>query len=332
MSDCPFPFQKYPVVTLAHGAGGRFTQQLIDDVFNAAFGSVQTEHDGALLTANSTLAFSTDSYVISPLFFPGGDIASLAVTGTCNDLAMCGAQPQHLSCGWIIEEGFATEDLYRLARSMADTAGQIGAQLVTGDTKVVERGKGDGVYLNVSGVGVQLVDSHPRNIRPGDSVLVSGDLGRHGATIMALRQQVEPDSPLTSDCAHLWPTVERIIAAGLPVHCMRDLTRGGLATALVELSRASNLHIAIRETQIPVASTVASLCELFGLDPLYVANEGRMAVVVPAACSDQALDLLGDGARLIGQVENGSGVNLQGPYGATRVLDLLSGEQLPRIC
>lgn len=336
MPDCRFPFEKYPVVTLAHGAGGRFTQQLIDDVFTAALTEVQKDHDGALLRlevgASERLVMSTDSYVVKPLFFPGGNIASLAVTGTCNDLAMCGAEPGELSCAWIIEEGFATESLYRLAVSMAETAAEVGARLVTGDTKVVERGHGDGVYLNVTGVGVRRLVCEPGLIRAGDSIIVSGDIGRHGCAIMTQRQDLQLQSPLASDCAHLWPQVEDLLPLSENIHCLRDLTRGGLATALSELSQSSKLQMTIETERVPVSESVSSVCELLGLDPLYTANEGRMVILCSPQAETEVLRILDSGAAVIGRVEEGQGIVATGAFGVDRVLDRLSGEQLPRIC
>ena len=330
--DCAFPFQKYPVITLAHGAGGRFTQQLIDDVFTAAMTGVQAEHDGALVDLQGELVFTTDSYVVKPLFFPGGDIGKLSVTGVCNDLAMCGAEPGFLSCGWIIEEGFCTELLFKLAQSMALAAAEVGARVVTGDTKVVDRGHGDGVYLNVAGIGSQRFRSHPDRIETGDAVLVSGDLGRHGAAILTQREDLQLETPIQSDCGHLWPLVLKLADAGIALHCLRDLTRGGLATALAELSQQSGLRIAIERELVPINDAVASVCELFGLDPLYVANEGRMVLIVPGSMASSALATLGAGAAIIGRVETGEGAILESALGGARVLDMLSGEQLPRIC
>jgi hydrogenase expression/formation protein HypE len=334
--DCAFPFSKYPLVTLAHGAGGRFTQQLIRDVFSAAMPDVDAIHDGVELLfpgePEPALVFTTDSYVVSPLQFPGGDIGKLGVTGTCNDLAVCGAQPAYLSCGWIIEEGFATEALFAIARSMGQAAAAVGARIVTGDTKVVERGHGDGVYLNVTGVGLRRLASHPERISPGDVVLVSGDVGRHGACILTQREDLRLEAPIESDCAHLWPAVSRLEPLAEAVHCLRDLTRGGLATALAELSDAAGLQIDIYLERVPVSAAVASVCELFGLDPLYAANEGRMVVFADPEAEAQVLEALGPGAKRIGSVGPGEGVFAHSELGGSRILDLLSGEQLPRIC
>lgn len=335
MAECRFPFSKYPLVTLAHGAGGRFTQQLIDDIFGAALPHAQVRHDGAIveLTDRSgTVVMSTDSYVVKPLFFPGGDIARLAVTGTCNDLAMCGAQPKALSCGWIIEEGFSTQKLYDLAVSMAATAVEVGVDVVTGDTKVVEKQHGDGVYLNVTGIGMPRFASHPDRIRAGAAVLLSGDVGRHGCAILTQREDLQLQEPILSDCAHLWPQVQRLQALAANVHCLRDLTRGGLATALAELSEASATAIVIDRERVPVSNPVASVCELFGLDPLYVANEGRMVVICDEGAEAKVRAALGVDAVCIGRVESGRGVVANSAFGGSQVLDRLSGEQLPRIC
>ncbi|WOJ93134.1 hydrogenase expression/formation protein HypE [Congregibacter variabilis] len=336
MSECAFPFAKYPLVTLAHGAGGRFTQQLIRDVFSAAMPDIRAEHDGADLLfpqeSAPELVFTTDSYVVSPLRFPGGDIGQLAVTGTCNDLAVCGAQPAYLSCGWIIEEGFSTESLYSIAQSMGNAAQELGVQIVTGDTKVVERGHGDGVYLNVSGIGIRRTASHPELIQPGDLVVVSGDLGRHGTCILTQREDLRLQAPIESDCMQLWPQIERLLPLGDALHCMRDLTRGGLATALAELSETAALQIDVFRDRVPVSSPVASVCELFGLDALYVANEGRMVIFVDPASENQLLEALGPEAKTIGSVGPGEGVIAHSDLGGSQILDLLSGEQLPRIC
>lgn len=336
MPECRFPFARYPVVTLAHGAGGRFTQQLIRDIFSAAMTDVQADQDGADLVfqdpPDSRLVFTTDSYVVSPLVFPGGDIGKLSVIGTCNDLAVCAAEPAYLSCGWIIEEGFPTESLFALAQSMALAAAEVGARIVTGDTKVVERGHGDGVFLNVSGVGVRRFFCHPRLIQPGDVVIVSGDLGRHGACILAQREDLQIQTPIESDCAHLWPAVSRLSSLAESVHCIRDLTRGGLATVLAELSETASLQITIERDRVPVSKKVASVCELFGMDPLYMANEGRMVVFAEPRREEDILESLGAGARRIGVVSEGRGVIASSQLGGSQMLDMLSGEQLPRIC
>jgi len=287
------------------------------------------------------LAFTTDSYVVRPLFFPGGDIGTLAVNGTVNDLAMCGARPLYLSAGLILEEGLPMEWLWRIVRSMRQAADEAGVAIVTGDTKVVDRGKGDGVFVNTAGVGSvpagRLVA--PASVRAGDAVILSGDIGRHGMAVMAAREHLEFESAIESDCAPLVDPVAALFDAGVEVHCLRDLTRGGLASALVEIAEASDLHVRIDERAIPVREDVAAACEILGFDPLYVANEGRFVAFVPDADADRALAALSThpvsaGAARVGSVTGDSPrlVTLRSRIGATRIVDMLSGEQLPRIC
>jgi hydrogenase expression/formation protein HypE len=341
---CPIPIEQYPKVLLAHGGGGRLTHQLIEKMFLAAFdnASLETRHDGAAIDLSSSkLAFTTDSYVVQPLFFPGGDIGTLAINGTVNDLAMCGARPLYLSAGFILEEGLSMDTLWRIVQSMKFAADQAGVQLVTGDTKVVERGKGDGIFINTAGIGAletrQVVS--PASIKPGDAVLLSGDIGRHGIAIMAVREGLEFETTITSDCASLAAIVLSLFAAEIEVHCMRDLTRGGLATSLVEIAAASRTNIEIEEASIPILEEIQGACEILGFDPLYVANEGRFISFVPASDAQRALQRmqahpLGKQACIIGTVkEDHPGlVTMRSRIGATRVVDMLSGEQLPRIC
>jgi hydrogenase expression/formation protein HypE len=329
---------------MAHGGGGRLTQQLLRDVFLPAFANPQLDaaHDGALLEAGPMrLAFTTDSYVVRPLFFPGGDIGTLAINGTVNDLAMCGARPRWLSAGFIIEEGLEMETLWRIVQSMRRSAAVAGVTLVTGDTKVVDKGKGDGLFITTAGVGLvdTLSEIAPRQVQPGDAVLLSGDVGRHGMAILSVREGLTFEGPIESDCAPLTGPARALLDAGIRVHCMRDLTRGGLAGALNEIAATARVRVDIEEAAIPVQEAVRGACEMFGLDPLYVANEGRFVAFVPATESGRALallraDPLGREAQRIGQVAAGSAglVTLRGRIGTQRVLDLLSGEQLPRIC
>ncbi|MFA6109097.1 MAG: hydrogenase expression/formation protein HypE [Candidatus Latescibacterota bacterium] len=341
---CPVPLRDYPRVLLAHGGGGRLMADLIERIFLPAFDNpyLRRQHDGAVVPlAGVRVALSTDSYVVSPLFFPGGDIGTLAVNGTVNDLAMCGARPLYLTAGFIIEEGLPMEQLTRVAGSMRRAALAAGVALVTGDTKVVERGKGDGLFINSAGIGLVAGDLEigPERVVPGDAILLSGDVGRHGVAIMARREGLEFESTVTSDCAPLAGPVLALLEAGIEVHCLRDLTRGGLATALVEITESAGLTTAIQEQEIEVTAEVQGACEILGLDPLYVANEGRFVAFVPEAEADRAREILAAdpvtaGARIVGRVidRGAGGVVLENRFGTRRALDRLSGEQLPRIC
>jgi hydrogenase expression/formation protein HypE len=341
---CPIPIEQYPNVLLAHGGGGKLTHQLIEKMFLPAFGNtiLGARHDGAVFDLPaSKLAFTTDSYVVQPLFFPGGDIGTLAVNGTINDLAMCGALPLYLSAGFILEEGLPMETLWRVVQSMTVASGQAGVQLVTGDTKVVNRGKGDGIFINTAGIGIVKSDRviSPSSVKPGDAILLSGDIGRHGIAIMAVREGLEFESTILSDCASLSGIVMSLFAAGIEVHCLRDLTRGGLASALVEIAEAAHCHFEIEEAAIPMLEEVQGACEILGFDPLYVANEGRFAAFVPARDAERTLELLradplGERAQIVGAVkgDNPGLVTMRSRIGATRIVDMLSGEQLPRIC
>ena len=340
---CPLPITEYPQILLAHGGGGKLMHDLIETMFVPAFSNslLSERHDGAVFDVGPTrIAFTTDSYVVNPLFFPGGDIGSLAVNGTVNDLAMCGARPLYLSAGFILEEGFETEKLWQIVRSMKRAAEIAGVELVTGDTKVVDRGKGDGIFINTAGVGV--IDHEmrigPREVRAGDAIILSGDIGRHGIAIMAAREGLEFESAIESDCAPLSEMVIELINDGIEIRCMRDLTRGGLASALVEISEASGHPIGINEVAIPVREDVRGACEILGFDPLYLANEGRFVLFVPELHAHRALEIMtrhpsGKGATVIGKVAEGhTGVTLKSRIGASRIVDMFTGEQLPRIC
>jgi hydrogenase expression/formation protein HypE len=342
---CPLPLRRHPRVLLAHGGGGRIMRDLIESVFVPAFRNplLEQRHDGAVFPTppRGRLAFTTDSYVVKPLFFAGGDIGSLAVNGTVNDLAMCGARPLYLSAGFILEEGLVMEDLERVVRSMKSAAAVAGVVIVTGDTKVVDKGKGDGLFVNTAGVGVLEHDLiiGPDAVRPGDAILVSGDIGRHGVAILAARESLGFETTIESDCAPLAGSVLALLESGIEVHCLRDLTRGGLGAALCEVAEVSELRFTVEESRIPVREDVAGACEMLGLDPLYVANEGRFVAFVAAADARAAIDLLARhpesaGASFIGEVgEVGDGlVVMKTRLGPTRVIDLPSGEQLPRIC
>ncbi len=342
--SCPIPLQQYPKVLLAHGGGGKLMQQLIEKMFVPTFGkSNRIPHDSAVLNLNpGKIAFTTDSYVIHPLFFPGGDIGSLAVHGTVNDLAMSGARPLYLSAGFIIEEGLPMETLWQVVRSMQQAAQTCQVEIVTGDTKVVDRGKGDGIFINTAGVGIIEHDRqiHPQSVQPGDVILLNGDLGRHGIAIMALREGLEFETTIASDSAPLASLVLELIEAGIEIHCLRDLTRGGLASALNEIASSAGVTIEIEENAISVQEQVRGACEILGLDPLYVANEGRFVAFVPAALAHRALEIMrsqASEAAIIGRVTGTSTtkiglVTMQSQIGASRIVDLLTGEQLPRIC
>jgi hydrogenase expression/formation protein HypE len=339
---CPLPINDYPDILLAHGGGGRLMHQLIDRIFAAAFDNEvnKTRHDSVVLNlGKGKVAFTTDSFVVNPLFFPGGDIGTLAINGTVNDLAMSGAKPQYLSAGFILEEGLPTETLWRVAQSMRQAADEAGVKVVTGDTKVVERGRGHGLYINTAGVGVIEHDMNigPQYVKDEDAVILSGDVGRHGIAILAEREGLSFETQLKSDCAPLAQPVMALIKAGIEIHCFRDLTRGGLATALVEIAKSSNMKITVRESDIAVCEKVRGACELLGYDPLYVANEGRFIAIVPEKDKGKTLEILKSfcaQAAMIGRVVGASAglVTLKGGLGAERVLDMLSGEQLPRIC
>lgn len=341
--SCPLPL-RHNTIQLAHGGGGRAMRDLLEQVMLPAFGNsaLDTRHDAAVLAMEgSRVAFTTDTFVVHPRFFPGGDIGELAVYGTVNDLAMGGAVPKFLSCAFILEEGFPLEELRRIVASMRAAADRCGVSIVTGDTKVVDKGKGDGLFINTAGIGwvPEGVDVNPRRVTPGDAVLVSGDLGRHGVAVMSVREGLAFEVPVKSDCAPLHGLVAALLAGGIDVHCLRDPTRGGLASVLNEIATEAKVAIEANERDIPVDEGVSAACEILGLDPLYVACEGRMVAFMPGAQAEEALGLLrtlpeGQGARVIGHVTEGptGAVMLRTRMGTQRLLDLLSGEQLPRIC
>jgi hydrogenase expression/formation protein HypE len=343
--QCPIPISDYPTVLLAHGGGGRLTQMLIDRMFLPAFDNPTLEmlHDGAVLDVDGTrLAFSTDSFVISPIFFPGGDIGSLAVHGTVNDLAMCGARPLGLSTGLILEEGLPMEDLWRVVQSMQHAARSAGVPIITGDTKVVDRGKGDGVFINTTGLGLIPVgvSVSPRRARPGDVILVNGAIAVHGMAIMSVREGLEFETALESDSASLHELVAALLeVAGDRVHVLRDPTRGGVASALNEIAAKAEVGVRLEETAIPIWEEVRGACEILGLDPLYVANEGKCLVIVAPEAAETVLAAmrehhLGQEGAIIGEVveDHPGKVFMRSRIGGMRVVDVLSGEQLPRIC
>ena len=336
-------------VMLGHGSGGSMMRRIIDEVFFEAYGTEELAQgdDAAVLPAlpeGARIACSTDSFVVDPLFFPGGDIGHLAVCGTVNDVATSGARPLYLTCGFILEEGLPMEDLRKICASMAATAKEAGVRIVTGDTKVVNRGHGDGVFINTSGIGVLPPDVHlsGANIRPGDAVIVSGTMGDHGITIMSCREGLGFQADIESDAAPLAQMMASVMEAAPDVRCFRDPTRGGLASTLNELAEQSGVEIAIEEDRVPVRPAVAGACEMLGYDVLQVANEGKMVCCVPEAQAEAAVAAMrasryGRDACVIGwahEVAEGARprVLLRTPFGGTRILDMLVGEQLPRIC
>ena len=343
--NCPLPLAQHQTVQMAHGGGGRMSQRLIAEVFTAAFDNpwLRELHDGAILElGNERLAFTTDGHVVKPLFFPGGDIGSLSIHGTINDLAVCGAMPLAVSASFVLEEGYSLDDLRRIVSSMSQSAAAIPVPIATGDTKVVDRGKGDGVYICTSAIGRvhPKAQISPRHAKPGDVVLLSGEIGAHGVAVLSARENLGLEGVIVSDTASIlnlvWPLFDRFEA---DVHVLRDPTRGGVATVLNEIAQGAQVSIEIDETAVPVTEPVRGACELLGLDPLYVANEGKCVAVVAAGVAEAILESwhgrpLGKRATRLGVVKasNPGLVTMRSRIGATRVVDLLSGEQLPRIC
>jgi len=344
--QCPLPLRDYPRVLMAHGGGGRLMHDLIAGMFSKVFANpmLDRRHDAAVLPVSPhRLAFTTDSYVVRPLFFPGGDLGSMAVHGTVNDLAMAGARPRYLSAGFILEEGLPMETLWRVVASMGRAAERAGVSIVTGDTKVVDAGHGDGLFINTAGVGEveHGWNIDPGAVREGDAVVISGDIGRHGMAVMTVREGLEFESAIESDSGPVWDAVEALLNSGIEIHCLRDLTRGGLTASLNEISETSGLRIRVLEEAIPVRQDVRAACEILGLDPGQVACEGRFVAFVPAADADRTVARLREievsaGACRIGSVERGregrGEVILTGALGVDRMLAMPSGEPLPRIC
>lgn len=331
-------------IVLGHGSGGKLTQQLIEKMMLPAFRNeiLDSQHDGAVFSVDGArIAFTTDSYIVQPIFFPGGDIGKLAVNGTVNDLAMCGARPLYLSVSLIIEEGLPMDDLWRIVSSMKDAATQAGVLLVTGDTKVLDRGKGDKIFINTSGIGAvpNGVCIDPTTTRPGDVVILSGMIASHGMAIMSVREGLEFESPIESDTAAMNGLVEIMLRTCSQIHVLRDPTRGGVASALNEIAQKAGVGIVIHETSIPIRAEVQGACEILGLDPLYVANEGKLLAFVAPANAEKVLSAmrahpLATDAVAIGEVvaDHVGIVTMKTRIGGSRIVDMLSGEQLPRIC
>ncbi|MEA2000348.1 MAG: hydrogenase expression/formation protein HypE [Actinomycetota bacterium] len=341
---CPAPLRDQPNIVMGHGGGGKLSAELVEHLFLPAFDNPHLDGlgDSAVLELPpGRISMSTDSFVVRPRVFPGGDIGELAVNGTVNDVAMAGATPLYVSVAFILEEGMPIDELAAIVQSMAKAAGEAGVQLVTGDTKVVDRGHGDGVYINTTGIGILRddIDIHPRNVRPGDTIVVNGTIGDHGMAIMSVREGLEFESAIKSDTAALNHLVTALLDGGIDVRAMRDPTRGGLAATLNEIAVAAGVGVVVDERDLPVERAVAAACEMLGMDPFYVANEGKMVVFVPAAQADLTLEImhaneLGAKAVVIGEVvESHPGVVVaKTAIGATRVVDTQVGEQLPRIC
>ncbi|MCF6224418.1 MAG: hydrogenase expression/formation protein HypE [Flavobacteriaceae bacterium] len=342
--QCPMPKLDFDVITLGHGSGGVLTNKLLDSgVFDLLSNKILDErHDGAFIEMNGKLAFSTDSFLVSPIFFPGGNIGELAVNGTVNDLAMCGATPKYLSLSFIIEEGLKMTEFWEILTSIKFTCEKAGVQVVTGDTKVVEKGKGDKIFINTSGIG----NIHPnanirtKNIKTGDKIIISGNIASHGMAIMSVREGLEFDSEILSDTTNLNHTIINLIEEfGNDIHLLTDPTRGGVATVLKELALSSKIGIELKQNDLPINEQVFSACELLGLDPLYVANEGLFLSFVDASIADDFLKTLredenGINAKIIGEVveEHPKQVIMESAIGGKRIVSMLPGEQLPRIC
>lgn len=339
---CPVPINKYDTVTLAHGGGGKLSDRLIHDLFIRELGNgwLNKAHDGAVLELNGRIAFSTDSFVVNPLFFPGGNIGDLAVNGTVNDLVCCGAVPEYLSLGLIIEEGLQMDDLRRIILTIKDAAINANVKIVTGDTKVVEKGKGDKIFINTSGVGTipEGIAISPERCSPGDVVIITGNIADHGVSILSSREGLSFESSIKSDTAPLNGITNLLFQVTKDIHVLRDPTRGGVASALNEISRSSGHGILLEEKMIPVSDQVKGACEIMGFDPLYIANEGKLLIILPEKYAGKVISEirkhpLGKNAAIIGRVNDGPPVvKITTLVGSTRIVDMISGEQLPRIC
>ncbi len=340
---CPVPITNYDQVTLAHGGGGSLSNQLIEKMFLAELSNplLNEGHDGAIFDLPGKLAFSTDSFVVDPIFFPGGDIGDLAVNGTVNDVVCCGAIPKYLSLGLIIEEGFSMEELWEVIQSVGRAVRKAGVQIVTGDTKVVEKGKGDKIFINTSGIGwiPEERDISPKRCQPGDVILINGNIAEHGVAIMSSREGLEFETSIRSDTMALNGLIEEVFKVTREVHVLRDPTRGGVSSALNEIAKTAGVGIEINETAIPLAEEVKGACEILGLDPLYIANEGKILVILPEKEAATALNAMqkypgSENSAIIGRVTSDMPgiLRMKTSVGSTRIVDMITGEQLPRIC
>ncbi len=341
--SCPVPITNYDQVTLAHGGGGSLSNQLIEKMFLAELSNpiLNEGHDGAIFDLPGKLAFSTDSFVVDPIFFPGGDIGDLAINGTVNDVVCCGAIPKFLSLGLIIEEGFSMEELWKVIQSIGKSARESGVQIVTGDTKVVEKGKGDKIFINTSGIGwiPEGRNISPKRCQPGDVILINGKIAEHGVAIMSSREGLEFETSIRSDTMALNDLMEEVYKVCDDIHVLRDPTRGGISSALNEIAKTAGMGIEIDEMAIPISEQVKGACEILGLDPLYIANEGKILLFVPEADAKNVLEVMsrhpkGKGSAIIGKVSSDMPgiLRMKTSIGSTRIVDMITGEQLPRIC
>ena len=343
MTSCPIPISEYDKVLLAHGSGGRLTGNLIEKMFLSQFKNeyLQKAHDGAILPPiEGKLAFTTDSFVVNPVFFPGGNIGHLAINGTVNDLVCCGARPLYISLAFILEEGFPMNDLWKIVVSISEAAKKARVRIVTGDTKVVEKGKGDKIYINTSGIGevISLSEISPANCRPGDVVIITGKIAEHGIAVLSKRENLSFETQIKSDTAALFSMMKQALRR-YKIHVIRDPTRGGVAGSLNEICACSKFDITLYEEEIPLNDDVRGACELLGYDPLYIANEGKLLIILPEEDADCMLHILrsseyGKESVIIGKVTDRSGgiVTMKTSIGTTRIIDMPAGEQLPRIC
>jgi len=343
-SSCPIPKSDYEHIMMAHGGGGKLTQQLIEKMFYPELGNeiLSKGHDGAFISTNSReLAFTTDSFVVDPIFFQGGDIGDLAINGTVNDLVCCGAIPKYISLAFILEEGLPLEDLWKIVQSIRIAADLAGVQVVTGDTKVVPRGKGDKIFINTSGIGEVIPGLYigPDKCKDGDVVLINGSIADHGIAIISEREGLSFESRVESDTASLNAMMQAVFEVCKTIHVLRDPTRGGLASALNEISASSSCGITLFEDKLQVSESVKGACEIMGFDPLYIANEGKILIILPEEDAENVLEVMksfeeGAAAGIIGKIskDHPGRVKLQTTIGSTRIVDMITGEQLPRIC